>query len=873
MGKRIIGFIYKNRGSSGLYLKYLLIVVLLQSVFRLCFVLLYSYRLEDTPFGDLLLAFVMGLRFDMASGATILMPFFLLSLVGVLNRFSWYRRLWASAPLLVIVWLIAHEAADIIYFENANKHIGYEGFAFLGDLALLLKSAVYQNPYVVIAAFLSLLVAVVLMVWAYRRFIHDYDFPRDVSYRIAVPRVLIFLIIGVILMRGGLQDRILRPSTALIGQNDFVNNIALNPVFTMLVDVRSYSVPADKRMDMEEALWLVRREIDYPGAEFISEEYPLMRKTIVRRKPAIPPNVVIILMENWTGKFVQPIGDGLVDGKEVTPFFNRFYKNGLFFDHFMASGGRTVNGLLSMLTGMPDKPGLTVFRSHHILSAFRPLPQILKESGYDTYFVTGGPLEFTNKKQILPHWGFDTVLGMEYMSGLNRYQRDEQGWGFFDEDIYDVFHEVLSERQAGQKPFLAVFESLSTHYPYHTPDERFRIFDESTRDYEFLNSYYYSDWALGKYMQRALQSNYADNTVFIIVGDHTHHRYLNYYEDRNIPLLIYWPGHIQPGIDTDISSQLDLVPTILGMLGVETHFAALGKDLLDPEARRSAYFAHGNIFGWIEDTTFYYQLTDAKFGMGRVTEESLYTIPTCTQEGGRCDRYRRKGIAFLNVGVRLIDEQRVFPKDEETLQAVLERSNTEVLPGCALSLQDHYNALEKRAMQFEGLIENFHSGRAVPELRAFLPPDSRDAASLVDFQKRLRVQEDLIQQQLDKTLSDARVALSGQARFDPSIERNQQLQNIRIIPAERRALVDTQMFTLILNTGDLAAVRERERLLREAARLNRMDLPKETLAELENAPEITPVQQQVSIKQTGWTLAGDCHWYPSIEIPDAASMN
>ncbi|MCB1322458.1 MAG: hypothetical protein KDK34_19515, partial [Leptospiraceae bacterium] len=86
-------------------------------------------------------------------------------------------------------------------------------------------------------------------------------------------------------------------------------------------------------------------------------------------------------------------------------------------------------------------------------------------------------------------------------------------------------------------------------------------------------------------------------------------------------------------------------------------------------------------------------------------------------------------------------------------------------------------------------------------------------------------------------------------------------------------LVDTQMFTLILNTGDLAAVRERERLLREAARLNRMDLPKETLAELENAPEITPVQQQVSIKQTGWNLADDCQWYPSIEIPDTASMN
>ncbi|MCB1174327.1 MAG: sulfatase-like hydrolase/transferase [Leptospiraceae bacterium] len=841
------------------------VFIALQSCFRLIFTLIYAYRLEDTGLDVLLRAFLIGLRFDIAAAATILMPFFVLSWIEILNRFTWYRRLWATGPLVLIVWLIAHESADLIYFENANKHLGYEGFAFLGDISLLLKSAFYQNPGIVLGAAIALLAAMAGMYFIYRRFLQSYDYPRGNNYRIIIPRLILFLIVSIILMRGGLQDRILRPSTALISENDFANNIGLNPVFTMLVDLRSYSIPKDKQMDMEEALWLTRREIAYPGARFVSEEFPLLRKTVVKSKPAKKPNVIILLMENWTGKFVQPISDGLVAGKEVTPFFNQFYKRGRFYDHFMASGGRTVNGLLGILTGMPDKPGLTVFRSQHIFNTFRPLPQILKEDGYDTYFVTGGPLEFTNKKQILPSWGFDTLIGMQYMDALQRYERDKKGWGYFDEDIYEVFHETLRDRPNPDKPFLAVFESLSTHYPYDTPDKRFNIFDPQTRDFEFLNSYHYSDWALGQYLQQALQSDYGRDTVFLIMGDHTHHRYLNYYEDRNIPLLIYWPGKIKPSVDSRISSQLDIVPTLLGLLGVDTYFAALGKDLLDPGARRSAYFAHGNIFGWIEDATFYYQLTDAKFGFGRITEESLYTIPTCTQDGGGCDYYRRKGIAFLNAAIRLIDEKRVFPKDKASLQAALAQSQNQTIRGCNLALQEHYALLEKRAIEFDKLANHVQQYKSPRPLQSFLPPEHQTRQEAQALYQKIEAQENEIQTQIDKRLADARQTLAGNIHFDPAVEREPRIQNIQISAQKNSAEVATQMFTLILNNGDRRKVKEREELLRQAARLNKMDLPPETLAELEQAPKLTPVQQQVSIKLTRWRIGSDCNWYPVLD--------
>ncbi|PJZ71151.1 alkaline phosphatase [Leptospira perolatii] len=637
------------------YAAYFAVILIL---YKLAFLWIYAYRLEGVGLTEILHAMLVGFRFDLSVIAMLLGLFAVLSAVPYLNRFKIYRFFWGYTPILISIWMIAHLVADIIYYENANKHIGYEGFVFLGkDLGVILKSAFEQNTGLVIVTLIFLLVFLPVSTWLFVRYTpYKYEPGHWKSELAQLPIVLICVIV---LIRGGLQETPLRASHAIISTHNFVNNIGLNGIFTSIMDLKSQSIPKFLVLDSNEAVSIVRNEIQYEGAEFVSDRYPLLRKQNGTNR-STPPNIVLILLENWTGKFIRPISDGIVEGKELTPNFNKLLRKGRFYTNFFASGGRTTNGMMSVLTGIPDRPGLTVVRTHQVLGNFSGIGSIFKRMGYDTYFVTGGDLTFDNKATLMPHWGFDTVIGEKEIAKLNRFTLG--AWGYDDADVLRLLHEKIS---ASKKPFLGVGLTLSTHYPYRVPADRFRIYDSSIRDYDFLNVYHYADWAVQEFVNLAEKSNYFKNTIFVFVADHTHHRYLDYYEDRNIPFLIYAPGRIKPAIDDRYASQLDVIPTILGLVGKEAYFTAMGRDLFSPKKTESAYFAYGNLFGWIEKNLFYIQFVDGNRNLKYTVYPPRGQSNECDVDISICESNNRKGKAFLNLSYDLLNKNIVFPSEEE----------------------------------------------------------------------------------------------------------------------------------------------------------------------------------------------------------------
>ncbi len=837
---------------------YFLIYVALLTVNRLIFTLAYAYRLEDEPFTNVLLAFAIGLRFDGSAAATLIAPFFLLASVNFLNRFAVYRSVWSFGPIVVLVGVIALCVADLIYYENGNKHIGYEAFAFLGDIGLLFGSALSQDPLRVVGGLLALGLVIGGAVYLYARYVRTEYVPERIGKGIG--RFVVLTLLLIIAFRSGLQERIMRAGEAIISQNDFLNNVGLNPVFTTVADLRSFSVPDYQTMPLDEAVYLVRRELDYEGASFVSDEYPLLRKTATTRNGR-PPNIVLILMENWTGKFIKPIGGGMVDGKEVTPRFNQLANEGVFFRNFVATGGRTTSGLLATLTGMPEKPGLTVFRTHHVVGTFRGLPEILRELGYHTLFVTGGPLEFTNKINILPQWGFTEVLGRRHMAKMGDYEAD--AWGYYDEDIFRVFRDRLSALHAENpdRPFFAVAESLTTHYPYELPHERFAIFDDSTRDYEFLNVYHYSDWALGELMDRLRTEPYFDDTLFVIMADHTHHRYLNYYEDRQIPALFYQPSRLRPEVREQIATQTDLIPTLLSMVGKETYFSAMGRDLFAPDISESAYFVHGNYFGWIEKDIFYYQLTDALFGVGYKPDETDFEKPPCVSERGDCDVYQRKSLAFLNASNRLIDANRVYPPattdgPEPVAAKDLERT------GCPVHSGILERDLEARALAFEAVREAARSpwiprATVINQMLTYIPPTKsarrETAAAYYDSQyfKDARARRPVRPTRREEQ------GVGAEQRSDVGVHL------LKMAPDYRSAEVIMRIETIIENPEALALVREREQaMLERAAQRKADDASTDDGSESAKTPM---VHQDVRMGLSRWKRH-DCRWYPDLPV-------
>jgi len=425
-----------------------LIGVPLFTLYRILFFLKYAYRFEFTEISTstILFAFVEGVRFDISALCIVFGLLFILSCVDFLNRNRLYVFLWSFTPNLLVVFVIATLIADLIYFEHANKHIGYEAYVFLGkDLILILGSILEENKFIFIVGNLGLVSLTFLSFWIYKKY-HNFS-NREISLRHSLSKIFIAIIIVIIGIRGGLQENPIRTSNAIISNYTMVNNLVLNGVYTAIIDLKSHSIPKSDKMDLKEAVGIVRNEIGYETAKFVSEEYPLLRVTIPKNKEAKSPNIVLVMLENWTGKFISPITDGKVNGKEVTPNFNKLLKEGIFFQRFFASGGRTPNGMMSILTGIPDRPGLTVVRTPQAMGYFSGIGSIMHQANYKTIFVTGGDLNFDNKHKMMPHWGFDEIIGKQDLDKMNRYQIG--AWGYDDADVLDVLHnklKIITER-------------------------------------------------------------------------------------------------------------------------------------------------------------------------------------------------------------------------------------------------------------------------------------------------------------------------------------------------------------------------------------------------------------------------------------------
>lgn len=604
-----------------------------------------------------MLSFLIGIRFDLSVTAITIGPFWLLSSFYFGNRWKSYRYAWGIPPIILLMWMFGHLIGDTIYYGEANKHLGYEGFVFLGKDFLVILSAAMQNaPALVVSGLFIIFFGLPLLIWSFIKW-NGYRFSVD-NRTAELIQIPISILVVFLLFRGGIQSRPLRSTEAIHSQNGFLNNLPLNGVFTTLMDLKSTAISPNLKLPHSESLAIVKDEIDYPGANFIDDRYPILRETKETR-PGTPPNIVIILLESWTGKFIRPNGSGMIEGKELTPNFNSLVATGKYFPHFFATGGRTTNGLLSILTGIPDRPGITVIRTHQVLGNFGGLGTVLKQAGYSTLFVHGGDIGFDNMSFLFPHWGFDTIVGREEMRQKNEYTSG--AWGYFDEDVLDELQKRMS---ATKPPFLAISLTLTTHYPYEVPKKDFEIFPNSVQDYDYFNTYHYSDWALGKFMEKVRKSPYFDNTIFVFVADHTHHRNLNPYEDRNIPLLLYSPKYIKPGIDARISSQLDVLPTILGLVGKKLKFAAMGRDLLSDREEGKAYFAFSSVIGWIENDISFYRFTDGDLRDATPFSPAKKTN-FCKASQSICDQYEKKAKAFFNLSYELLNSNSIYPPKEK----------------------------------------------------------------------------------------------------------------------------------------------------------------------------------------------------------------
>lgn len=281
-------------------------------------------------------------------------------------------------------------------------------------------------------------------------------------------------------------------------------------------------------------------------------------------------NVVVIVDESFGARF-----NGAYHAKkDLTPYFDRLAKQGILFNNSYATGTRTVRGLEAVTASFPPIPSESIIKrpgSEHIAN----WGEIMKKNGYSATFLYGGYGVFDNMNHFYENNGFQIRdrSDIKKVSFANI-------WGVCDGDLFNYTLDYLNQQAKTKKPFFSIIMTTSNHKPFTYPAGIPGVKPVGGgRD----SGVRYTDYAIGQFIQAAKKQAWFNHTIFVIVADHDARVYgaaeLPVYSYR-IPLLIYSPANI-PARQVDLAtSQMDIAPTVLGLLGFSYEAPFFGEDVL-----------------------------------------------------------------------------------------------------------------------------------------------------------------------------------------------------------------------------------------------------------------------------------------------------
>lgn len=559
---------------------FFLIAMMLFTVSRGLLYVTYPDQFSSLGPWALISAFANGTRFDGAVVARVFaIPLLLMTLPGrFFEHRIWFEPLaWLTYALtLAMVFLLQ---ADIVYYGYVMRHVAYELTQIGNDLGFVREFAVHGY----LGALVGFLLFAVALGWVWRRIVRMQNRPSCWG----APKYLLLFVALLLVGRGGPTGKVVEIIDAYGTGNTAYGNLSLNGNFTAMVfalnlnDVNHSFYPERKAREYLRTL----RQVKYP-------DYPM-----VTHYDGDPTgyNVVFVLLESWNFDFTDGFS---AEERGITPNFARLATDGRRFVNFYAAGQRSIEGIQATLTGIPPLEGLPRLDAGIGVSAITRLGSIANRHGYSTIFIQSSARDSFKVDGIARAAGFRDYYGKQDIPLRLNYPAPERavfGWD------YDMFMFLKEKLDGLRPPFLAYAFTGTTHTPYPPLPERFEVRRPNQPEgiNGYLNTLHYADWSIGQFMNAARKSPWFDDTIFIFTADHASRWQQGDHLQRfHTPFLIYAPGIIQSGTESIVGSQLDVMPTIIDLLGFDDPFAALGESLFRKQ-HGYAFVTDGSTIGLI----------------------------------------------------------------------------------------------------------------------------------------------------------------------------------------------------------------------------------------------------------------------------------
>ena len=574
----------------------LMLVYVVYFLARVLYLLLnYSYFAVDMTYGHLLELFMGGLVFDTSAILiTNSLYIFLMLLPWHGKETRLYQQVCKWVFLCINGLALFVNCCDAVYFRFTMRRTTttiFSEFSNEGNILSIFFQELVNHFYLVFIFG--------VIIWALYKFYrstrlrqrHYVWWQYDVAMLLSLLFVAPFTVAGI---RGGFTTAV-RPITI-----SNANQYADHPIEAALV----LNTPFSLYRTIGKDVFVVP---DYFNPEDLEVIYsPIHQPDIVTNDSVdsdttfVKKNVVILIVESFGREYIGALNRSLDGGryKGYTPFVDSLIAHSVTFTHSYCNGRKSIDGMPSILSSIPmfvEPFFLTPASMNHVSGIAR----LLGNEGYETAFFHGAQRGSMGFQAFANATGFKAYYGREDFNADSRFGNDDDfdgTWAIWDEPFLQYYGAKMSEMK---EPFMTAVFTASSHHPYVVPEKYQDIYpEEGLIIHKCIR---YTDMAIRKFFERVSHEPWFHNTIFVLTSDHTNLSDHAYYQTDLggfcSPIIIYEPGNQSriPEIQDKIAQQIDILPTVMGMLHYPRPYFAFGIDLFNtpPEETWAVNYLNG----------------------------------------------------------------------------------------------------------------------------------------------------------------------------------------------------------------------------------------------------------------------------------------
>lgn len=556
-----------------------LITILLMQCMQGYFLLQNKTNIQKESLADVLQSFTNSFSIDLATWAYLFILPVLFFIITISFKIKGpVRAIYVVYYTLISVCIIDINWIDVQMFSYWNAKLSAKALSYLNTPQMMVASAGYSTA--VFFTVMNVLLLVLFGILYYKILPYFEEIKRRWAY--VIPFVVMLTVL-VLAMRGGLREIPINQSDAYYSENQVLNVAGVNSIW-----------------NFGNVLFQNRNSLKSNPYEILPKETAASIFADITRTPQDSstqvlrikqPNIVLLTMEGVNANCISNYNSALDYMPELSKLMDQAYA----FKNMYASGMRTDQGLVAVLSGFPAFPLHTIGAQPEKFQYLPSLSLDLKAQGYSNTFFFAGEPEFGSFKAFLVHNGFEKIYSLKDFPSEQR----TQDLGAPDEFLFERF---LADANQLQEPFFSLMLTQTTHEPFDMP------FNQDVEDdaIKYINTVRYVDSLIGKWYEACKTMPWFDNTLFIISSDHSHTFPARYwYTDPQrfrIPFIMFGPAldsTYQGQMNTQIVNQTDIPLSLAKQMGLPTANYTFSKDMFNPYSPEYSSFIHIHGHTWL----------------------------------------------------------------------------------------------------------------------------------------------------------------------------------------------------------------------------------------------------------------------------------